>query len=66
MQMYCWNTGVGHKNVARGVDVCPFLSVVLCTSVLWGFLSPLHGASSGGCGWRRWPPDLESTCYFIE
>jgi hypothetical protein len=24
-----------------------------------------HGASLG-CGWRRWPPDVEGNCVYIE
>jgi hypothetical protein len=30
-----------------------------------GPLSPRHGASSG-CGWRRRPPDMESSCVYTE
>jgi hypothetical protein len=26
---------------------------------------PRHGASSD-CGWRRWPPDVEGSCKYIE
>jgi len=28
-----------------------------------GSLSLQHGTSSG-CGWRRWPPDMESSCTY--
>jgi len=28
-------------------------------------LSPWHGAS-WGCRWRRWPPDMENGCRYIE
>jgi hypothetical protein len=32
---------------------------------LYGLLSPQYGASSF-CGWMRWPPDMESSCEYIE
>jgi hypothetical protein len=28
-------------------------------------LSPRHGVFSG-CGWRRRPPDMDSSCEYIE
>jgi len=34
-------------------------------TMLCGSLSPQHGTSLG-CGWRRWPPDIEGGCRYIE
>jgi hypothetical protein len=30
-----------------------------------GLLSTWYGVSSG-CGWRRWPPDMEGSYEYIE
>jgi hypothetical protein len=44
------------------INVVKFIEVIFC----WvGPLSPGHGASSG-CRWRRWPPDMEGSCKYIE
>jgi len=34
--------------------------------MLCGSLSPWHGTSSFGCGWRTPNPDLEGSCEYIE
>jgi len=34
-------------------------------SMLCGSLSPWHGTFLG-CGWRKWPPDMEGSCKYIE
>jgi len=34
-------------------------------SILYGSLLPKHGACLG-CGWRRWPPDMENSANILK